>query len=60
LHTEVPENQEGKGMATAIIEKVLLDIEYRGLRLWALCSMVAFYLKRHPDWYKITDEDNAS
>ena len=33
LHTEVPENQEGKGMATAIIEKVFLDIEYRVLRL---------------------------
>ncbi len=56
LHTEVPPQLEGKGAATAIIEKTLAWIEKNNLRLIPLCPLVAAYIKRHPEWKRIVDE----
>ena len=56
LHTEVPEIQEGRGIATAIIEKALIDIDTRGLKLRPRCSAVVSFLQRHPAWYRLVDE----
>jgi len=55
VHTEVPESMEGKGVASALIEKVLDYIEKQGLRLVPECPFVRAYLKRHPDWKRILD-----
>lgn len=52
-HTEVEPALEGKGAATAIIEKTLDYIEQRGFRLVPLCPFVVAYLKRHPEWKRI-------
>jgi predicted GNAT family acetyltransferase len=56
IHTEVPPILEGKGVATAIIEKSLNYIEQNNLKLIPLCPMVAAYIKRHPDWKRIVDQ----
>ena len=56
IHTEVPEALQGKGAATAIIEKTLQYIEDNGYKLIPLCVLVAAYLKRHPEWKRILDE----
>jgi len=56
MHTEVTPELEGKGAATAIIEKVLDYIEHTNLKLVPLCPLVAAYIKRHPEWNKIVDE----
>ena len=56
LHTEVPPQLEGKGAATAIIEKTLDYIEKQNFKLIPLCPMVVTYLKRHPEWKRITDK----
>jgi len=56
LHTEVPEQLEGKGIATAIIEKTLAYIEKNHFRLIPLCPMVVVYIKRHPEWKMLLDE----
>ncbi|MGC4099932.1 GNAT family N-acetyltransferase [Ferruginibacter sp.] len=56
LHTEVPPALEGKGAATAIIEKTLEYIEKNHYRLVPLCPMVVAYIKRHPEWKMILDE----
>jgi predicted GNAT family acetyltransferase len=53
LHTEVPEQLEGKGAATAIIEKTLDYIEKSNLKLVPLCPFVVAYIKRHPEWTRI-------
>lgn len=53
LHTEVPPALEGKGAATAIIEKTLAYIEEHKLPLIPLCPLVAAYIKRHPEWERI-------
>ena len=56
LHTEVPATLEGRGVATAIIEKTLNYIELNNLKLIPLCPMVVAYLKRHPEWKRIVDK----
>ncbi len=55
LHTEVPAELEGKGAATAIIEKTLTYIEKNNLKLIPLCPLVVAYIKRHPEWKRIVD-----
>ena len=55
LHTEVPTALEGKGAATAIIEKTLAWIEKNNFKLIPLCPLVVAYLKRHPEWKRIVD-----
>ena len=56
LHTEVDPALEGRGVGTAIIEKVLAEIESRNLKLIPLCPFVVAYVKRHPDWERILVE----
>lgn len=53
IHTEVPQELEGKGAGTAIIEKTLDYIEKNNLKLVPLCPFVVTYLKRHPDWKRV-------
>lgn len=52
-HTEVPKELEGKGIASALVKKVLKDIEGRNLTLIPLCPFVAAYIKRHPEWKEL-------
>lgn len=56
LHTEVPPELEGKGVATAIIEKTLAYLEKNHFRLIPLCPFVVAYIKRHPEWKAILAE----
>ena len=56
IHTEAPKELEGKGAATAIIEKTLDYIEKNNYKLIPLCPLVVAYLKRHPEWMRIVDE----
>ena len=52
-HTEVAPELEGRGIAAALTEAVLRDIEAKGLQLVPLCPYLAGYLKRHPEWKKL-------
>ena len=56
IHTEVPPALEGRGVATAIIEKALSYIEQNNLKLIPLCPVVVAYVKRHPEWNRIVDQ----
>lgn len=55
IHTEAADELQGKGAATAVIEKTLSYIEENGYTLIPLCPLVAAYLKRHPEWTRILD-----
>jgi uncharacterized protein len=49
IHTEVPPEFEGHGIAAAITRFALDDARRRGLRVLALCPYVRRYLETHPD-----------
>lgn len=57
IHTEVEPELEGKGAATAVIEKTLEYIEQNNYKLVPLCPLVFAYIKRHPEWKRIVDEN---
>lgn len=52
-HTEVPEALSGKGVASEMIEKVLLQIEQRGLKVIPVCPFIKKYIQKHPEWESI-------
>jgi len=57
IHTEVPSQQEGRGIASALIEKTLTYMETNGYKLIALCPAVVAYIRRHPEWKRLLDTD---
>jgi predicted GNAT family acetyltransferase len=48
-HTEVPEELEGQGVASKLIEGALADVRRQGLKVVPICEFVAAYLDRHAE-----------
>ncbi|HMT11555.1 MAG TPA: GNAT family N-acetyltransferase [Ignavibacteria bacterium] len=56
-HTEVPKALEGKGVGSKIIKLVLEDAKKLGLKVIPLCPFAASYIRRHPEWNSVLDDD---
>lgn len=52
-HTEVAPQLEGKGIAAALVERVLAIIEERGQKMVPLCPYVATFIRKNPEWKKL-------
>ncbi len=52
-HTEVPHALSGQGVASEMTEKVLMQIELRGLKVVPVCPFIKKYIDRHPEWKSI-------
>ena len=49
-HTEVPPQDEGKGLATQLVRAALDDTRQRGLKIVPVCSFVVAFVRRHPEY----------
>jgi predicted GNAT family acetyltransferase len=56
LHTEVPEELEGRGIGSQLVRAALDDVRAKGLRVIPLCPFVRAYIARHPEYLEIVDE----
>jgi predicted GNAT family acetyltransferase len=55
LHTEVESEYGGRGLATLLIEEGLAATRADGLRIIALCPMVAAYVKKNHAYDDLVD-----
>lgn len=52
-HTEVPKELGGRGVASEMVEAVLMQAELRGYKVKPKCSFVQKYIQKHPEWESI-------
>jgi len=53
-HTEVPDEVEGQGVGSALAEALFDHAREQGLTVVPLCSFVAVWLMRHPQYRELT------
>ena len=49
-HTEVPPEFEGKGVGSQLVKGALEIVKNENKRVRPLCTFVAAYIKRHPEY----------
>lgn len=54
-HTEIDDAFGGRGLATILVGQALQSTRAAGLRVVPVCSMVAHYIEKHPEFGDITD-----
>lgn len=52
-HTGVPSPLEGRGIAAALVQHALTWARQERLKVEPVCSYVAVYLRRHPEWHDL-------
>jgi predicted GNAT family acetyltransferase len=50
IHTEVPRELEGQGVASKLVKTALDDARTQHLAVVPFCPFVAGYIRRHPDY----------
>ena len=55
VHTGVPPELEGQGVAGALAKHALEDARSRGLRVVPRCPYVAAYISRHPGYAELVE-----
>lgn len=50
VHTEVPPAFEGKGIGGRLVKGALEQIKAEGKQFVPLCSFIAAYVRRHPEY----------
>ena len=54
-HTEVPEEMEGQGIGSRLIQAALDDVQAQGRKVIPICPFVAGYIREHPAYLELVD-----
>lgn len=54
-HTEVADDYEGRGLATILVAEALAATRQDGMRIVAVCPLVAAYVDKHHDFDDVVD-----
>ena len=57
LHTEVPPELAGRGIASFLIRSILDDAAAKGLKVKPVCPFVRAYIEKHPQYQANTVSD---
>src|SRR5262245_56810751 len=57
IHTEVPRDLEGQGVASKLVKAALDDARAQHLAVVPFCPFVAGYIRRHPDYNALVHPD---
>ena len=57
IHTEVPHELEGQGVASKLIKTALDEARAQQLAVVPFCPFVAGYIRRHPDYKALVHPD---
>lgn len=57
VHTEVDDVWSGHGLGTKLAADALDDVRARGGAVVALCPFIAAYIRRHPEYQDLVDEE---
>lgn len=49
-HTGTPDAMRDRGVATALVNRLIADARSEGFKIRPLCSFVQAQFERHPDW----------
>jgi predicted GNAT family acetyltransferase len=58
-HTEVANEFEGRGLATILVNEALQATRDAGLRIVAVCPLVAAFVKKHQEFDDVVDPVDA-
>ncbi len=53
LHTEVPKEFEGQGIAGNLVKQMFEQIRRQNIKAVAYCSYINLFLKRHPEYNEL-------
>ncbi len=55
-HTEVDDDQEGRGVGSRLVRGALDDVRAGGRRIRPLCPFVKAYVDRHPEYADLVED----
>ncbi|MCE2914207.1 MAG: N-acetyltransferase [Rubrivivax sp.] len=59
VHTEVPAELEGRGLASRVVQAAVDHARAEGLRIRPRCSYVVAWLRRHPEAQDLLEASKA-
>ena len=59
-HTEVPEAFGGRGIATALVQRVIADARANDWRISPMCPLFARHFERHPEDRDVVAQGRAA
>ena len=53
IHTEIPEELAGKGVARYLAKEVFKIIEEEGMTIVPMCKYIKSYIRKHPEYHSL-------